>query len=298
MNYIEKNIYGNAELSALFTKEIKGGRLSHAYIIEGLEGSGKLTLAKSLLATLAANERDSALILDDMCADVMTVYPEEGKKTIGVDAVRSIREGAFIKPTDLDFKAYIIRYADIMTPQAQNAFLKLLEEPPANVYFFLLCENSASLLPTVRSRAPVVRMQLFSNDELRKYLLNVCEKSRVFAAMPHEKLEHVICQSGGAIGRCLAEAESRNDDSSENAQNTISMLEMLSEKKKSAFYLLVNGLSSKREDMAEIVQGLQLAIRDVIAAKQKNSKEMLFGYGDKIMPLSKKLKEKLKPLKI
>lgn len=289
INYIEKNIYGNAELSALFTKEIASAHLAHAYIIEGLKGSGKYTFVLSLLATLAASERNSSLILDGMCADIMTVYPEEGKKTIGVNAVRSIREGAYIKPTDLDFKAYIIRYADIMTPQAQNALLKLLEEPPSNVYFFLLCENSAFLLPTVRSRAPVVRMQLFSEDELKRYLLSVSDKRGAFARKSESELEHIICQSGGAIGACLPYADIGTEESDKTAEKVISLLEFLADKKKIGLYKLINDRYLKREDMAAITEGIQLAVRDVIVAKQKGKKEMLFGYRDKITPLARRL---------
>ena len=63
----------------------------------------------------------------------------------------------------------------------------------------------------------------------------------------------------------------------------------LADKKKIGLYKLINDRYLKREDMAAITEGIQLAVRDVIVAKQKGKKEMLFGYRDKITPLARRL---------
>jgi len=288
MGYMKKNMYGNGELVAFFEKEIENSRLAHAYIIEGVRGSGRYTLVKSILADLCEDERCAGLVLNNTCADVVSVEPEEGKKTIQINAVRQIRESAYIKPNDLEFKAYIIRPADVMTTQAQNALLKLLEEPPKNVYFFLICENSALLLPTVRSRAPVIRMQSFSNEELREYLLEKSPRRNDFARLNQQEMEHVLCLSGGSIGKALEDLEENGDDKEGYAEEVISLLEHLFQKKKNEVFLTFSSPSIKRQEMLMFVSRLQLACRDMAATKQRGNNDMLFGYRDKIVSLAKK----------
>ena len=90
---------------------------------------------------------------------MQTVTAGGDRKTLGVEAIRAITDSIYIAPNDLEVRIYLIPEADTMTPQAQNALLKTLEEPPSGVYFFLLSENSANLLQTISSRAPSIKMQ-------------------------------------------------------------------------------------------------------------------------------------------
>lgn len=287
MAYKEKlsKIYANNELKSFFRSEIQEKTLSHAYIIEGADGSGKYTLAKSVCADLAADERLSELIMQDMAPDVVTVAPEKDKRSIGIGAVRSIKQDAFIIPGELDFKAYIIKYSDLMTAQAQNALLKLLEEPPSYVYFFLLCENSSSLLPTVRSRAPVVRTQLLSPKELEKYLLNDSKNREKFRSLDEGALEHVINVSGGSVGRAEAALDSEEEG---DPKKVAGLLELLCEKKRGQIHLFVNSLSSKREELSNFLESFMSALRDITAMKQSGDIQSLFGYASLIAPMAKK----------
>jgi DNA polymerase-3 subunit delta' len=74
------------------------------------------------------------------------------KREILVDQIRSLREDAIILPNEADRKVYIIQHADAMNTAAQNAILKLLEEPPSSVSIILEADNPVALLSTVRSR--------------------------------------------------------------------------------------------------------------------------------------------------
>lgn len=91
-------------------------------------------------------------IMGKLSQDVIDVLPEDGRQGVNVDAIREVRADAYITPGELDIKVYIIHDADKMNAAAQNALLKVLEEPPSAVHFILLCSNTAALLPTVRSR--------------------------------------------------------------------------------------------------------------------------------------------------
>lgn len=277
-------IYANTEIKSFFQSEIKEGNLAHAYIIEGEAGCGKYTFARSVCADLASDERLSELIMKGGAPDIVTLAPESDKKSIGINAIRSIKQDAYIIPGELEFKAYIIRYSDLMTVQAQNALLKLLEEPPANVYFFLLCENSSLLLPTVRSRAPVVRMQLLSESEMEEYLLEVSENRGKFRAMEKNELAHVISISGGSIGK--AEGISEGEEADPKA--VFELFDLLAAKKSAGVYLHINSLSTKREELIKFTESFIAATRDITALKQKGNAERLFGYTERLLPFAKR----------
>ena len=124
---------GNEKLKALLGAHIAEGKLSHAYIFEGDDGSGKMTCALSAAASLACEKRNDALsplpcgkcascrkIFGLFSPDVHIVSPKE-KKSIGVDAIRDITSSLYISPNENDYCVYIIDDAHLMTAQAQNA---------------------------------------------------------------------------------------------------------------------------------------------------------------------------------
>lgn len=91
--------------------------------------------------------------------DVKVLKPEKTFSSIKIGEIRKIREDAHIVSLEGGKKFYIIESAELMTDEAQNAFIKILEEPPENVIFVLICKSVSALLPTVRSRC-----QIYSGD--------------------------------------------------------------------------------------------------------------------------------------
>ncbi|MBO5653234.1 MAG: hypothetical protein J6S44_03365, partial [Clostridia bacterium] len=162
-------IYGNADSIRYFTDAIEHGKLAHAYILEGPAGSGKRTFAKAIAAQRVKNSPFAEKIPRDASPDLSYFGLIDKKKTVGVDTVRALKSEVYIKPSELDARFFILTDCQLMTEQAQNAALKILEEPPQNVYFFLCTDSAASLLPTIRSRAQTVRMQIFSDKELFEF---------------------------------------------------------------------------------------------------------------------------------
>lgn len=207
MRFLE-DFYGNDRQKVYFSSLIAEGKCSHAYILEAPAGSGKKTFAKLLAAALAFSSekagegRDAKCrrIMEGTSPDVMTLTREEGKKTIGVDATRDFCASVYLTPSELSFKMYIFDEADKITPQAQNALLKIIEEPPRGVYMLLLCENSLSLLSTVRSRAQKISLEIFDEERLRGYA-----KANVLkGADDEEKLDFAVRMAGGSIGKLMS----------------------------------------------------------------------------------------------
>ena len=104
--------------------------------------------------------RDCRKVFRAVHPDVLFTDPVGSAKTaaIKVDQVREIISTAHLLPSEGKSKVYVLRNADKMNPQAQNALLKLLEEPPSSACFILACENAAALLPTVRSRCELLQV--------------------------------------------------------------------------------------------------------------------------------------------
>ncbi|MGE4485191.1 MAG: hypothetical protein AB7C97_08790 [Oscillospiraceae bacterium] len=142
-------------------RQMKSGSLSHAYIISGPPGSGKKGLAETLAAAIVCScDKDKPCKTCSHCRkafagihpDIRCVTREKDKKEITVGQMREVRADAAVVPNEAAKKVYIIYEADNMGISAQNAILKLLEEPPSHAAFILTAENPAGLLPTVRSR--------------------------------------------------------------------------------------------------------------------------------------------------
>ena len=175
-------------------------RLSHAYIIASPSRGEALRLA-GRIAAAAVCRGSGALPCGHCraCAKAMAgIHPDilrvgrladskgQPRKEIVVDQIRQIGSDAIVLPNEAERKVYIIEDADSMNPAAQNAALKLLEEPPKGVMFLLCVENAQLLLPTVRSRCAEILCgggQSAEDEENRKlargYVKAVTSDSRV-----------------------------------------------------------------------------------------------------------------------
>ncbi len=152
------------------------GKLPHAIMLEGDRGTGRHTLARHIASIAVCSEADAPCGRCRGChlasvgshPDIITISPDG--KQLKVDAIRSLRQNAFLKPTLCDRKVYIIELADTMNNSAQNAFLKVLEEPPAGVVFILLVASADSMLETVRSRCITLSLTPPSREEAAEYI--------------------------------------------------------------------------------------------------------------------------------
>ena len=145
-----------------------GQPILHAYILAAadaaLRESESTALAAAMLCTASGVRpcgqcRDCRKVFRGLHPDVICVDPASGSKrpVFKVEQIRDVSADAYIMPTEAQRKVYVLRQADTMNPAAQNALLKLLEEPPRSASFILAVERAESMLPTVRSRCEVIR---------------------------------------------------------------------------------------------------------------------------------------------
>lgn len=295
-------VVGNRALCEKLCLDVIEDKLSHACIIEGPKGTGKHTIAKNVAAALACTSRpetagrfpclecaDCKKVLEGDCPDLITVGCD-GKATIGVETVRFLREDVRTVPNDLDFKVYVIEDADKMTPQAQNAFLLTLEEPPSYVRFFLLCESAELLLETIRSRAPVIRTQPIDNDELDRYL---CQKDRRATAMklanPKEYAELIMASKNG-IGAALGYLEPKDFAPVKELRKLVTdFVDAATQGEKASviFPMLFKGFSQKRDALIPQLTLLLEAVNDLMLIKNTDDVRLrFFADRDRAMELS------------
>lgn len=157
---------GNDALKQRLQESFRQGKTSHCYLLCGVEGSGRRTLALQMAAALECrNEQNPGCgvcpacrkVLSGQHPDVITVDDAE-HKNVAVDIVRQARSDVFIRPNEGRKKVYLIPRGQDLGAASQNALLKILEEPPDYAVFLILTTSAEKLLPTIRSRA--VQLQL------------------------------------------------------------------------------------------------------------------------------------------
>lgn len=288
-------IVGNRELRNRLANDILSDSLPHACILEGPTGTGKHTVVRMIAAALACEQKKNERlplpclscpsckkVLEGKSPDLITVGCD-GKATIGVDTVRFLREDVRVVPNDGEHKVYLVEDADKMTPQAQNALLLTLEEPPRYVHFFLLCKNAGLLLETIRSRAPILRTEPIETREIDRYL---CEHDRRASQMKltdaHGYAELLMSASNG-IGRALAFLDPQAFAPIRQLRALTAEFAEAAVSAKGARVMLplLSRFSSKREILQEQLSSLSDALRDLILLKKSEDAPLAF-YADRV----------------
>ena len=294
MNNNHFKIIGNDDICDYFSSSAKANSLSHAYILLGAKGTGKKTLANLIAAAANCenkNETDAAIpclecscckrILSDNSADVIHISREKDKASIGVDPIRYIKTDVSVYPNDGNYKVYIIDDAHTMTTQAQNALLLTLEEPPEYVIFILLCEHTETILETIKSRAPILRMKTPSKSEVVEYLKSNNPAARTFINSSPEEFGELFMASCGSIGRILEFiSSSERKQILQNRELTIKLIEAIAHRTIAEnFAEILSQFTQKRDEREKItaqLSQLQNALRDIMVIKKAEDPQMIF----------------------
>ena len=172
------DLAGQVSAASVLRSDIQAGRAAHAYLFAGPAGTIKRTLADVFMRALHC-ESDGEKPCDQCPScrrhlagehpDVHVI--EANKATIGVDEVRALLAAISVRPLTSQRHLALIPEAGKLTPQAQNALLKTLEEPTGQAVFILIADSPRDLLPTVNSRVRTVRFVLPTPEEAEKTLI-------------------------------------------------------------------------------------------------------------------------------
>lgn len=262
-----KDIVGQEQIKEHMQNAIASGKISHAYIINGEKSSGKEFIAKIFAMALQCERRETEpchecrfckQALSGNQPDIIKVTHEK-QGTISVDDIRTqINNDVAIKPYSSPYKIYIVSEAEKMTPQAQNALLKTLEEPPAYAVIMLLTGNVNSLLPTVLSRCVVLNMKPVSDEAVKRHLMeDLC--------IPDYKAQVCAAFARGNVGKARGLAS--NEDFDTVKAEALSVLKYIQDME---LYEIVAALKRITEYKLEVNDYLDIFVawyRDVLLFK-------------------------------
>lgn len=289
INYFD-GIIGNQHITERLSRDVYEKCVSHALILEGALGSGRHTIAKTLAAAIECKSHGDIRpckncvscqkIFEDKSPDVITVGIEGDKATLGVDAIRFLKNDISIAPNDLGIKMYIVEDADKMTLQAQNAFLLSLEEPPPYVIFILICENSSSLLETIKSRAPIMRTDKLSYSDVSEYLLKNEKKAKTLYEESKDDFSELVFAAGGSIGKALLLLDSKERKKVfADRQIAKDFMNLALLRSRGKIFDMISSLGNKRPEIISRLIQIQYAIRDLTMLKKSDTSELCF-YSD------------------
>lgn len=235
--YSFDGIVGHRQVIESLKRILSDGRVTHAYVFSGPEGTGKRTAAQIFAGTLLCKNSDPAgrcgvcevcgMLNENSCPDLRIIRGEA--KSIGIDEIRELQSDIILRPVYSAQKVYIISNSEKMTVEAQNCLLKTLESPPEYSIIILTTSNYDSLLPTIKSR--VVRLNFARNTK--------AEVERIIGDKLGEDYSlkgFLAACSDGSAGKAIRLSETE-------------------------------GLLEAREEIFKIIPGLQKGRRDFIIEK-------------------------------
>lgn len=207
-------LLGHEEALLQAMEAYASGRMHHAWLIAGIEGIGKATLARQITAHIfssiqnplgrpdllhrierqIAGESHPDMLMIKRMADDKT---GETRRVIVVDDALKI--GAFLRRTATHggWRIVIVDEAHTLNRHAQNAILKILEEPPSHALILMTTTTPGALLPTIRSRCRVLHLSPLDAPQIKAVL------SRAQPDMPINEMERLISLAGGSAGFAL-----------------------------------------------------------------------------------------------
>ena len=272
-----RDIVGQEQIKEHLQNALESGKISHAYIINGEKSSGKEFIAKVFAMALQCETGGTEPCQEcHSCKQALTAnQPDiirvihEKPNTISVDDIRvQINNDVAIKPYSSHYKVYILNEAEKMTPQAQNALLKTLEEPPEYAVILLLTANVNSLLPTILSRCVVLNMKPVSDTQVKKYLMEQLQ-------IPDYKAEVCVAFARGNVGK--AKSLATNEDFENVKNEALSLLKYIKDMELHEIIAAIKKITEYKLEINDYLDIMAIWYRDILLFKAtKDANHLVF----------------------
>lgn len=265
------DIIGHEDIVKHFKSSIELGKVSHAYILNGEKGAGKRMLAGVVAKTLQCESCEpdpcgtckSCLQAESGNQPDIIWITHEKPNVISVDEIRSqIVNDVDMKPYSSKYKIYIVPDAQLMNPQAQNAILKTLEEPPEYAIIMLLTTNVDKFLPTILSRCIVLNFKPVDPLKMMEYLV-------AQVGVDQTKARFCTDFAQGNLGKAVRLAIS--PDYNEIKENSIRILRRMTEMETDEIILAVKNIGKYKLDISDYIDIMTMWFRDILMVKISNS---------------------------
>lgn len=260
-------IEGNNFILDTFGSMFKSGRLAHSFLIYGEKGLGKKEIAMYMAKALLC-EKNTGIPCGKCrsCSNAASkahpdlIFPEKSGKleTYSVETCRYVRTDSYVKPNDGERKVYVFSDCSDIQTAAQNAMLKIIEEPPDYAYFIFTAESKEVFLPTILSRVISLPATLCTENECARIL-----EDRGFDS---EQIKEACLSFGSNAGMCIEYIQN------ENLRNTVALTRKAAESiiKRDEYDFLVAAADPLLKDRGAALMFLRMLdniIRDSVVCK-------------------------------
>ncbi|MDZ7339356.1 MAG: DNA polymerase III subunit gamma/tau [candidate division KSB1 bacterium] len=289
-----EDVVGQQHVTATLRNAISLGRLANAYLFAGPRGVGKTSVARILAKALNCDKGPSANPCNECssCREItesrsLDVLEIDGASNRGIDEVRNLRETLRYAPSPGKHKIYIIDEVHMLTPEAFNALLKTLEEPPKHVLFIFATTEPRRVPPTILSRCQRFDFRRIAARDIVAQLKNICQAEGI--TISDEALLLIVQRADGS----MRDAESILDQMVAYTGETISIEQVsdllgiidqelfftcssiIKNRDSKAALALADKVFAEGLDFVEFMVGLAAHLRNILIAKSLQSTDTL-----------------------
>lgn len=196
-----KTFAQNEKAKSTLLDMVQKKRINHAVLLSGPRGVGKKTFARIMAAAILCEEENPCFrcpschkALEGIHPDITEVTEYIKHRSFPIDEVRRIRREAYVSPNESDKRIFILANVDSMGIEAQNAMLKIIEEPPPHAMFIMTVQDTGALLQTVLSRVVTIPISPVDDETCKEY---------VAKKVPNVDVETACAISQGSIGKAM-----------------------------------------------------------------------------------------------
>lgn len=202
-------VLGQDKVVNVLKNQIKNKNFSHAYLFAGERGCGKTSAAKIFAKAInCLNPQDGSPCLE--CENCRAIEDETSLDVVEMDAasnrriddIRNLRDNVIYPPANLKYKVYIIDEAHMITREAFNALLKIMEEPPKHLVFILATTEIDKIPKTILSRVQKFEFNKIDSSKIREQINMILNDQNV--KMENEAIDLIIRKAKGAMRDALS----------------------------------------------------------------------------------------------
>jgi len=300
-------VIGQEHIVQTLMGALESDQVGHAYIFAGTRGTGKTSIARIFAKAINCQNRKGAepcgkcRICEEMTeGNFLDLIEIDAASNRGIDDIRDLREKIKFSPNIGKYKIYIIDEAHMLTPDAFNALLKTLEEPPKHAIFILATTEIHKIPATILSRCQRFDFRKIEPEKMFGSIKKIAEKEGIKIGEPD--LKKIISLSEGSLRDALSSLDQLNSFSngiinSEILENILGyskeeqlleILELIQDKDVGKIISFINSLINNGKDMESFLKNLMVFLRKILIVKVDSKFQADFSDLEKVKIISDK----------